>query len=854
MRRRRVIAPSATGVEGDDASLRGGGAYAHAILDAALDPFVTIDHRGSVLEFNRAAELTFGYRRADVLGRELAELIVPPEQREAHRRGLARWTASGPSDGAGVLLGRRLEVEAMRADGSRFPAEITIARVDVPGPPMFTACVRDVSERRQADERLRSAEFRYRTLVEQLPLVSYVDSPQSPVSNALYLSPQLEAMLGYTPEMWLATPDLYLRSIHPDDAERVVAARHRAYERGEELRIEYRMLTADGRTVWVEDRSVLVRPPEGGPPFRQGFALDVTERRHAEEALRRAETQYRTLVEQLPLAVYVDRLDDKSSNVYTSPQVEVMLGYSPEEWIRAPDLFVTLLHPEDREHVLAAHRRVHATGEPLQLDYRLRARNGRYIWVHDEARLIHDPATGEKVLQGYLLDVTARTEAERQLRHQAFHDPLTGLANRALFIDRLEHALALRAEHGGEVAVLFLDLDDLKAVNDSLGHLAGDALLELVGERLRTTLSPGDTISRLGGDEFAILVEDVESPHAVVAVAERLVASLQDPFVVAERQVYVTASIGITIGDDVEGLLRSADLAMYRAKSSGKAQYAVYAPWMDADVGALELVAELRRASIEDEFVVQYQPEVELATGVVVGLEALVRWRHPTRGLLAPSEFVPLAEETGRIVAIGRWVLAEACRQLAEWRRSLPSETLRVSVNVSPRQVRGPGLVSDVREALAAAGLPPDALVLEITESVLAHRRDEMRRVLDDVVGLGVKLALDDFGTGYSSLALLQDLPVHTLKIDRSFVHELERVPERRAFVRAIIELAGALGLGVVAEGIEDEAQARVLEQLGCRHGQGFHYAAPLAPDAVAELLAIGAIGRHPASGGTRAA
>jgi EAL domain-containing protein (putative c-di-GMP-specific phosphodiesterase class I) len=330
----------------------------------------------------------------------------------------------------------------------------------------------------------------------------------------------------------------------------------------------------------------------------------------------------------------------------------------------------------------------------------------------------------------------------------------------------------------------------------------------------------------------------VDSPHAAVDVAEHLGNALQEPFVVAERQIYVTASIGITIGNDVERLLRSADLAMYRAKAAGKAQYTVYAPWMDEDVGALELVADLRRPTIERELVVHYQPEVELASGRVVGLEALVRWQHPARGLLLPSEFVPLAEETGQIAMIGRWVLGEACRQLAEWRASLPgARDVRVSVNVSPRQVRGPGLVDDVRHALDAAGLPPEALVLEITESVLAHRRDEMRRILDEVVDVGVQLALDDFGTGYSSLALLQDLPVHVLKIDRSFVHELERVPERHAFVRAIVELARALGLGVVAEGIEDPAQARILERLGCPQGQGFHYAPPLPAEAVGHLL-----------------
>lgn len=390
--RRRRRSPSRT------AALRSGPAQARAILDAALDAVITIDHLGRVLEFNRAAEETFGYRREDVLGRELAALVVPPETREAHRRALARWSEAGPGPGAGELLGRQLEVVAMRADGSRFPAELAISRLDVPGPPLFTACLHDVSERREAEERLRAAEFRYRALVEQLPLVFYIDATESPVAGALYVSRQLESLLGYTPEEWLSTPGLYERSIHPDDRERVLAACAEAYERGEELRLEYRMLAADGRTVWVEDRSVLVEPPDGGPPFRQGFAVDVTERKQAEEALRQAEVRYRTLVEELPLAVYVDRLDAVGASVYVSPQIEPMLGYPVEEWLANQSLFVEILHPDDRERVLAAHERTQTTGEPLGLEYRLRARDGRTVWVKDEARVIADG--GERFLQG----------------------------------------------------------------------------------------------------------------------------------------------------------------------------------------------------------------------------------------------------------------------------------------------------------------------------------------------------------------------------------------------------------------------------------------------------------------------
>ena len=820
--------------------IRLGEPHALAILDSALDAVITIDHLGRILEFNLAAEWTFGYPREEVLGRELAEVVIPPDHRDAHRHALTRWTEAGPGPGAGTLLGRRIEVQAMRSDGSLFPAELAISRVDLPGPPLFTACIRDVSDRRDAEDRLRSAEFRYRTLVEQLPLITYVDSSADPFSKAHYVSPQIESVLGYTVEEWLRTPSVFSSSIHEDDRERVLAEREAVYARGGTLRCEYRIRSKSGAVVWLEDQSVVVDPPDGGSAFRQGFAIDVTERKRAEEALRRAENRYRTLVEQLPLSVYVDRVDVESSNIYTSPQIESMLGYPADEWVSNPALFVDTLHSDDRERVLAAHARTHATGEPLHIEYRLLADDGRVVWVRDEARLIPDQDGGEPVLQGYLLDVTPEKEAEQQLRHQAFHDPLTGLANRALFTDRVEHALVVHGPAGEDVAVVFLDLDDFKAVNDSLGHLAGDGLLRAVGERLRNALSPSHTIARFGGDEFAVLVEEVEGGSAAVDVAAHLISTLQEPFDVNGREFFVTASVGIAVANDAEELLRSADVAMYRAKAAGKSQYVVYAPRMDDDVvGRLELVSDLRRARVDEEFVVHYQPTVELATGALVGVEALVRWRHPTRGLVPPMEFIPLAEETGRIVEIGRWVLNEACRQAAEWRSSLPgAETMQVSVNVSPRQVRRPGLVDEVRAALADSGLPASALTLEITESVLARRRDEMTSILEEVTELGVQLALDDFGTGYSSLSLLHKLPVHTLKIDRSFIRNVDAA-ERLVFVRAIVDLARALGLPVVAEGIELPEQAAELLRLGCRLGQGFYYARPLsAPDLETLVLA----------------
>ncbi len=560
-----------------------------------------------------------------------------------------------------------------------------------------------------------------------------------------------------------------------------------------------------------------------------------------EAALDGTAARFRALVEQLPLSVYIDRLDDVSSNVYTSPQIEQMLGYTVQEWVENHDLFVEILHPEDRERVLAAHQLTHTTGEPLLVEYRLRARDGRYVWVQDEARVVSDP--DGSVLQGYLLDVTARHEAEEQLRHQAFHDALTGLANRALFTNRVEHALVLRSQLArAEVAVLFLDLDDFKGVNDTLGHAAGDTLLRGVGVRLRDSLSPSYTVARLGGDEFAVLIEEVAGAASAVDAAERIVATLQKPFEIEGREVFVSASVGIALGTVADDLLRAADVAMYRAKASGKAQYAMYMPTMAEDlVGRLELVAELRRARRE-EFVVHYQPLVDLDSGAVVGVEALVRWAHPTRGLIQPGEFIGLAEETGKIVEIGAWVLTEACAQVARWRfETSGAADLNLNVNVSTRQVRPGVLVDAVRAALTESGLPPEALTLELTESVLARRHEELRAVLTDVAALGVRLALDDFGTGYSSLALLQDLPVHTLKVDRSFVSALDADAMRQGFVQAIVDLAKTLDVALVAEGMETAAETSELRRLGCRAGQGFHFAPPLGAEEVGALLVAGA-------------
>jgi diguanylate cyclase (GGDEF)-like protein len=429
-----------------------------------------------------------------------------------------------------------------------------------------------------------------------------------------------------------------------------------------------------------------------------------------------------------------------------------------------------------------------------------------------------------------------------QLAHQAFRDPLTSLPNRALFMDRLSHALTRTERRGEQLAVLFLDLDRFKVVNDSLGHSVGDQLLIGVSQRLAACLRPEDTIARLGGDEFAILLEDVKDDKGPTSVADRLTGELQQPFVAEGREVVITVSIGIAMSTarlmTPEDILRDADLAMYHAKGKGKARYEVFDKSMSAPAQErMDLELDLRNAVARGEFVLHYQPVVELPTGRITEVEALVRWKHPQRGLLFPADFVGLSEETGLIVPLGRWVLHEACRQTRQWQLAAPASKLAISVNLSARQFQQPGLVEEIGAVLRETRLEPGSLRLEITETVVMHDAPTTLAKLEALKALGVQLAIDDFGTGYSSLGYLKRFPVDTLKIDRSFVKGIGRDVEDSAIVRAIITVAKSLGLSVTAEGIETADQLDQLRTLGCDHGQGYFFAKPMTSDRVPALL-----------------
>jgi diguanylate cyclase (GGDEF)-like protein/PAS domain S-box-containing protein len=568
--------------------------------------------------------------------------------------------------------------------------------------------------------------------------------------------------------------------------------------------------------------------------LRQLFTVRENVRLLAEHAARQNEARFRSLVQHSSDVIIVTRPDGTVR--FVSPSAARVLGYDPAEMLR--HTVSELLHPDDRERAATFFRSAaQSPGVTGPVEWRFRQPDGS--WLNAEilaTNLLNDPTVKGVVLN--TRDVSERRRLEEQLTHQAFHDPLTGLANRALFRDRVSHALALAQRRGSPVTVLYLDLDDFKNVNDSLGHAEGDRLLIAAAERFLACARSADTVARLGGDEFAILVEGTDGTEGL---AERLAAAMSHPFSLSGNQVKVTVSIGVASAspdDRADDLLRNADMAMYAAKRRGKGRAETYESRMYADIRErLDLEAALRAAIERRELTLFYQPIVNLQSGSIYGVEALLRWEHPQFGRVLPQHFVPLAEETGLIVQLGAWVLGEACRQLRVWQTEHAEPSLAVSVNISGRQLQGAGLTEALRQTLTSSGVEPKSVVLEITESVLMQQTDGVLERLQQLKALGVRLAIDDFGTGYSSLSYLQRFPIDILKIAKPFVEEVGQGADRSALARAIVGLGDTLKLQTIAEGIERAEQRAALIELGCALGQGHHFWPALSADAIEELL-----------------
>jgi len=652
--------------------------------------------------------------------------------------------------------------------------------------------------------------------------------------RVVYVNPQAERLCGYAADELVGEP-----------VERLVATATALTDAVAGSALEAVCRRKDGRHIPVEvhvgrvDGSLIVT------------LRDLSDLRAVEAARFETEAKYLSLVEGIPAITYIDPVDEDSTSIYVSPQVRQLLGISPEEWLEDPYSWRRHVHPDDIDRAwdeyVAAYR--HETS--LNHEYRMVHADGHVIWVSEQAFIVRNESGDPWLIQGVIFDITERKRAEEEVAFLAYHDKLTGLPNRVLFEEMLGLALARARRAGLGLGVIFLDLDNFKLVNDSLGHHAGDELLMQLADRLRACTRETDLVARQGGDEFLLLLSDLErgpggdgQADLVVAehIATRVLEALEEPFDLGGTRFYATASVGVSLfprdAPDASMLMRNADAAMYQAKKAGPGQFVVYTSGDDDPGQRLSFATRLRQAVRDRAWLLHYQPVVELETGRVRGVEALVRWPDPTGGLVPPGEFIPLAEELGLIEAIGDWVVRELARQHARWRAD--GIDLEVGFNLSPRELWSGELSGRVLDALRTEHVDPHRVVVEITESTAMADPDRTQRILDEMHAWGLTIALDDFGTGYSSLSRLKHLPVDILKIDRSFVSHVDTDRENASMVAAMIDLARNLGMTPLAEGIETQGELRFLVEHGCALGQGFHLGRPVPADEIAALVARG--------------
>jgi diguanylate cyclase (GGDEF)-like protein/PAS domain S-box-containing protein len=765
---------------------------------------------------NDAAVRHYGYSHDEFLRMTLRD-IRPPEEIPAMLDALNHLESRrGPT-----------HFRHHKKDGAIIDVEVTSFEFVSGTRRARLAIAQDITERKRAEEELRRSEERYRELFENANDLVYTHDLDGRITS---MNMAAERLSGYSREELLGTQIQQL--LAPEHLERARDAMERKL-RGEVTATFYEvdLVAKDGRRIPLElSTRVIFR--DGKPAGVQGIGRDVAERK-ANEA------RYRLLFERNLAGVYRTGADGRI--IECNDACARIFGYESREQFLQADAHDVYFDLSERDRLVQMLR---DQKQLPNLELRLRRRDGSAVWVLENVSLLEGD-----ILEGTLIDITDRKHAQEQMEYQAYHDSLTGLPNRLLFRDRITVALAHAKRNGRAAAVMFLDLDQFKHVNDTLGHTVGDRLLQVVGTRLVTCVRAEDTVARMGGDEFTILLADLGDGRGAAAVAQKVLEAARHPVVVDEHELYLTTSVGIAIfpddGEDAESLLKNADRAMYRAKELGRDNFQYATPArLEIAEGRLGLERRLRHAIDRNEFLVHYQPMVEIASGRVVGAEALVRWNHPESGMVQPEEFIPIAEETQLIVPLGAWVLRTACAQMKQW-HDRGHASLRIAVNLSPRQFQDRELVATVERILAETHFPPQFLELEITESTAMQNAELSLATLNRLKEMGIRISIDDFGTGYSSLSYLKRFPIDTVKIDQDFVRDL--TSDDAAIISAVISMARALNLRVIAEGVETEEQLAFLRREQCTEMQGFLYSEPLAPAEFERALLSGLRGGAPA-------
>lgn len=700
--------------------------------------------------------------------------------------------------------------------------------------------IRNEAYRQQTEQALRDSEHRYRQVVEAQSDFILRSHPDTTITFA---NKALCRALGITPEEIIGKR--WRDLANPDDLEEG-AFKGLAQLTPEKPKFfaENRDKRADGATGWTQWLNQGIFDDQGNLVEIQSVGRDITALKQAEQAARDSEHRYRLVAENISDLVCLNDLGGRY--LYVSPSCRTELGYEPEEMLGR--IFYEFIHPDEQEQLREEIHQRAANGEALPpFTHRIRNKAGEYIWVETLVNPILDSSGQVSQFQTTSRDVTDRVQVEQQLRRAALNDSLTGLPNRSVLMERLGAVIKQNSQHPHQKsALLFLDLDQFKVINDSLGHLTGDQLLVWVAHKLTQVVRITDVVARISGDEFLILLETLDQPDQAIQVAERILEALRQPFVSDQREIFITSSIGIVMDfspyQKAEDLVRDADIAMYQAKAGGRASYAVFDPVMRLRViERMNLGNDLRRALDYEELQLYYQPIIALETLVIVGFEVLLRWQHPDLGMVSPEQFIPLAEETGLIVPIGNWLILTACQQLVDWRNHIKAaQNLRLSINLSVRQLQSGDLLAQLESALQATGLPPESLTMEITESLLVKNFKVAHQLLSEMQAKGVHISIDDFGTGYSSLSYLHRLPVDAVKIDRAFVSQMGQDAKNQTIAESIIALSNVLGLNVVAEGIETIDQLQWLQEHGCEYGQGYLFSPPVPAGEVDELLTTG--------------